>query len=232
MKIDYSKLLVAVSFILTGLLLRDGLIKFRTSERTVEVRGLSERIVKSNQALWQMSFSVQGNELKSLNQNYRTYQQTIIDFLKKLKFQDTEIQKTSATIIDNFANSYGNQRPEFKYTLKGSITVLTNQVDLVAQSAEKTDDLLNLGVALESSQVQFFFTDLNKLKPEMIKEATQNARDSAQKFADDSTSHLGDIKYASQGLFSIDDAGNTEYSNNASIDKKIRVVTQITYFLK
>ena len=75
-------------------------------------------------------------------------------------------------------------------------------------------------------QTQFDFTLLNELKPEMIEEATRNARAVAQKFADDSKSELGGIRQASQGQFSITSDQNTPQL------KKIRVVTTVDYFLK
>jgi hypothetical protein len=73
---------------------------------------------------------------------------------------------------------------------------------------------------------KFLFEGLNDIKPEMIEEATKNAREVAQKFADDSGSKLGKIRTASQGYFSIDDRD----SNTPSI-KKVRVVTNVDYYL-
>lgn len=216
--------------IIVAFVLRDG-FKYRSSERTVDVRGLSERAVKSDEARWVLGFSVSGNDLKVLNSSYKFYQKIIIEFLKKQQFTDNEIQKSAANIIDNYANQYNNQKPESRYTLKGQIIVNSKKVDLVSSATEKTDDLLAQDIAIESSERRFYFRGLNNLKPEMIKEATQNARESAQKFADDSQASIGNIKSATQGLFSITDL-NDEYSSDASIEKKVRVVTQVTYFLK
>ena len=68
---------------------------------------------------------------------------------------------------------------------------------------------------------------LNDIKPQMIEEATQNAREAAQQFAEDSGSRLGKIKTASQGTFTIEDRdSNTPYI------KKVRVVSSVTYYLK
>ena len=101
----------------------------------------------------------------------------------------------------------------------------------VARALDKTDELIQMGVTFESSNTNYAFTDLNKIKPEMIKEATANARESAQQFADDTDSSLGDIKSATQGLFSILDA-NSDYESRQSITKKVRVVTQVSYYLE
>ena len=68
---------------------------------------------------------------------------------------------------------------------------------------------------------------MNSIKPQMIEEATKNARAAAEKFAKDSESKLGKIKTANQGLFTIENVD--EYTPNV---KHVRVVTNVTYFLE
>lgn len=75
--------------------------------------------------------------------------------------------------------------------------------------------------------VEFKYEGLNDIKPQMIEEATKNAREAALKFAKDSDSRLGKIKTANQGTFSIENRD----SNTPHI-KKVRVVTSVTYYLK
>ncbi|MBQ3206559.1 MAG: SIMPL domain-containing protein, partial [Bacteroidales bacterium] len=75
--------------------------------------------------------------------------------------------------------------------------------------------------------VEFKYEGLNEIKPAMIEEATQNARETAKKFAKDSGSRQGKIKTANQGTFTISDRdSNTPYI------KQVRVVTSVTYYLK
>lgn len=227
----FKSLVLLVSIIMAGYFVRDGLIKFRSYERVVDVRGLSERVVKSNEAVWSLSFSVNGNELQTMNASYKKNQTQMIDFLKNLGFKETEIQKSAASFTDNWANLYGNQKPSFRYTLRGSVTVSTTNVDAIASALDKTDSLLASGIALENSNAKYYFTDLNKIKPDMVKEATESAKESATKFAEHSSSKLGNIKNASQGLFTITDE-NSDYGSESKINKKVRVVTQVSFFLE
>ena len=90
--------------------------------------------------------------------------------------------------------------------------------------------LIKKGITLSSDNwenpTEFKFEGLNELKPEMVEEATKNARQTAEKFAKDSESKLGKIKRASQGSFSIENRdSNTPYI------KRVRVVSSITYYL-
>ena len=93
-----------------------------------------------------------------------------------------------------------------------------------------TNSIFNTTNRTESvykSKISFEFTKLNDIKPQMIAEATKNARTAAEQFARDSGSKVGKIKRASQGLFSIEDA-----AADLSERKTIRVVTTVEYLLK
>jgi hypothetical protein len=105
-------------------------------------------------------------------------------------------------------------------------------VDAVLALMGKQSELLKKGIVTGGSNqwenpVDFRYEGLNDIKPEMIEEATRNAREAANKFANDSGSRLGKIKTANQGTFTIEDRdSNTPYI------KKVRVVTSVTYYLK
>ena len=124
-----------------------------------------------------------------------------------------------------------NQNVIYRYNLTSIITVSSQQVELVRNLIAEQGELLDKGVAIVSgeynTQVNYLFTGLNDLKPDMIAEATRNAREAAQQFATDSDSKLGKIKTASQGQFSISDRDQyTPYL------KTVRVVTSVVYYLK
>lgn len=226
----FRTLTYTATAIICAFLVKSGLEQFRSSERVVDVRGLSERMVTSNEAYWAITYSAQGNDLNATNAQYQKNQKVLLEFFKKLGFSEEEIQKSPANIVDNWANYYGNSRPPDRITIRGTVSVSTKKVAEVAKALDKTDELIQLGVTFESSTTNYMFTDLNSIKPEMIKEATANARQSAQQFADDTSSSLGKIKSASQGLFSITDM-NSDYESRQSITKKVRVVTQVGYYL-
>lgn len=155
----------------------------------------------------------------------------VINFLKANGISDAEISIAAPGIVDMQAERYGNQSVPYRYNVTSVITVSSNQVEKVRELIVKQASLLEKGVAIVSGDyqynTQFLFTKLNELKPEMIAEATQNARVAAEKFAKDSDSKLGKISSAYQGQFSIEDRdANTPYL------KHVRVVTSVVYYLK
>lgn len=150
-------------------------------------------------------------------------------FLRSSGIEDSEIS-TNVVVTDLQADSYSSNLTPYRYRINSVVTVNTKKVDTVLKLIENQSSLIEQGVAISfdySATTQFDFTDLNTVKPEMIKEATQNARKAAMQFAADSESSLGKIKSASQGQFSIDDRDqNTPYI------KEVRVVTTIEYMLE
>ena len=108
------------------------------------------------------------------------------------------------------------------------MVIATADVERVLSCMESQNELLGQGVVLNSYQwnTDYQFRGLNELKPEMIEEATKNARAVAQKFADDAQCSLGTIRRASQGQFSVD------ADNNQPWMKHVRVVTTVDYTLR
>ena len=155
----------------------------------------------------------------------------IVKFLKEGGIKDSEISTTAPTVYDRTANRYSNEYIANRYQMQQVVTVSSDNVDLVRQLILKQGELLKKGIAIGGNdyeyRVQYDFNGLNELKPQMVEVATRNAREVAQKFADDSGSKLGKIQTASQGQFSIYDR-----DSNTPWIKNVRVVTTVTYYLK
>jgi hypothetical protein len=222
---------ICIGLIVLGIFISGGVVKIKASERRVEVKGLSEKEVSANIAIWPIKFREADNDLNKLYSTIQQKNSIITEFLRKHGFQDKEISTSSPAIVDRQAQEYeGTQGGRFRYAGSSTITVYTENVDMVRKTMEQLVDLGKQGIAITGEDYQsktvFLYTKLNELKPAMIEEATQNARAVAEKFAQDSKSRLGKIRSASQGQFSIDDRdSNTPYI------KKIRVVSTVEYYL-
>ena len=214
-----------------GSLLGNAAIKFKEYERTVTVKGLSEREYPADIVIWPIQFTEAGNNLEGLYGAIDTGTEKIRAFLEKHDIKPEEISVSSPSITDKSAQSYGGTaRAEFRYSAVQTVTVYSGDIEKVRSVKAGLGELGKQGIAITGGDYQarteYLFTKLNEVKPEMIEEATRNAREVAQKFAEDSQSKLGKIKRASQGQFSINDRDN----NNPHI-KKIRVVATVEYYL-
>lgn len=229
-------LVVAGAFVAAGLL---GLgwqgakaaLEVKKLDRSVTVKGLSERELPANVVIWPLEFRVADNDLGSLYKKTESQTKKIYDFLEKRGIEAKEISTWPPNIVDKAAERYGDGRSyEFRYVASQSVTVYSQKIKVVRQAMSEVPELGKEGIALAGhqrfGQVEYLFTELNKIKPEMIEDATKKAREVALKFAEDSDSQLGKIKRATQGRFSINDRD----SSTPHI-KKIRVVSTITYYL-
>jgi hypothetical protein len=212
-------------------LIGDTVITAKQLERTVTVKGLAEREVAADQAIWPIRFSVGANELPQLTGELESATQRVLEFLQQKGFEDAEITLAAPSIVDKKAQGWGELGSDsFRYVASHTITVFTDRIDAVRSSRAQMIELSRQGVAIAAddyqNQVDYQFTGLNDLKPRMIEEATQAARQVAQKFATDSDSQLGKIRQANQGQFSIDDRD----SNTPHI-KRVRVVSTLEYYL-
>lgn len=236
--------LLALGLIVGGWILGAEIKATRLSDRFVEVKGLVERTVKSDLAIWSLNYKETGDDLSSLYAKTEADKQTLLEFLDQQGIQFSEIELGIVNVVDTQANEFGGgNRPPHRYIVEQQITVRTTRVDQVAAAAQKTMQLLQKGIILSSNPGQgliYKFTALNAIKPDMITEATRNARAAANRFASDSGSKVGAIRQANQGVFSILPADQGSEANegagagtgDSSLKKIVRVVTSVQYYLE
>jgi uncharacterized protein len=235
--------LLAVGLIVGGWVLGAEIKATRLSDRYVTVKGLVERTVKSDLAIWPISYKEAGDELSSVYAKTDADKQAILQFLDQQGIQASEIELGVVRVVDTQANEYGGENRASRRYIVEQITVRSPRVDQIAAAAQKTMQLLQKGIVLNSNPGQgltYRFTGLNAIKPDMITEATRNARAAADRFASDSGSKVGSIRQANQGVFTIlsaDQGGDTGEGGYAgapadtSLMKTVRVVTTVQYYL-
>ena len=189
-KIVIAAALLALGFVFAGGLLRNGIIRFKESERVVSVKGLSEKEVKADRVIWPLMYKVAGNNLSDLYNTIETSNAKIVSFLKTNGISEEEITISPAQVIDMDAERYVSEGVKYRYNVTSILTVSTDKVDQVVKLMAQQGDLLRQGIAINNDgdyryQTQFLYTSnsLNQIKPTMIEEATQNARIAAEKFA-------------------------------------------------
>ena len=204
--------------------------KFKQHERSVSVKGLSEREVPANVVIWPINFSAASDDIGQLYQALQKDADQILSFLKSQGFTDGAFTVSPPIVTDKLARNYTNQAIELRYVAQQSVTVYSNQIELVRLAQSKLAELGKSGIVFIGNDyetaTEYIFTGLNDLKPAMVEEATRNAREVALRFAKDSNSELGKIKTARQGQFSI-----TSRDKNNPHFKKVRVVSTIEYYL-
>ncbi len=210
----------------------------RATDRFVTVKGLAERPVSADLALWPIRFVTTNDDLGRAQAGIEQDIRLTFAFLARHGIDTTQVRRQELQVTDVLANPYRSGPAGARYILTQQLMVRSDKPETVLAASQKLGELVQAGVVLSSEGAfgngpTYLFTKLNDFKPAMIGEATANARESAEKFADDSHSRLGGIRQATQGFFSIlprDQAGGI--SEESQIEKTIRVVTTIDYYLE
>lgn len=205
--------------------------------RTVTVKGLAELNVKANLAIWKIKFKTTGNDLATLQKKMESDLQTIVAYLEKRNFKPDEIIIGRMNTNDLMTNPYRDAKAEeSRYILDQTVTLRSENVEATEAALREIGSLVANGIIFDNqdytSPVSYLFTGLNQVKPQMLEEATQNAKQAAEEFAKSSGSTVGKIKNANQGVFSILPREQIPGANETEqIDKTIRVVSTVVYYL-
>lgn len=223
--------ILSLGIAISGFFIAYGVMDSRQHDRSVQVKGLSERIVKSNYAQWNLSFNLMNNDLGKLYESINKSQQKVKIFLMNRGFNSDEISINPVSVMDNQNVTYNTGATPVRFSATAGVSLNTAQVDKVLSAIQKTSDLVQSGIVVTSSNATYRFTQLNDIKPGMLDEATSKAKIAAMSFAKNAQSELGSIKRARQGVFIISDA-NTNYDSGTSVMKKVRIVTTVDYYLE
>jgi hypothetical protein len=235
-------LILALGISLSGFLAGNGLAKARTADRYVTVKGVTEREAKADLAIWPLSVVGADNNLATAHTKLEASITGVRQFLVKHGIDTSQVELTGFSVSDALSNEYGPQRPPTnRYVIRETLMVRSQHPDLVLAASQQIGELAAIGVVVSSGPEYrgpgggptFVFTGLNKLKPQMIADATARAREAAEQFARDSHSELGGIRQANQGVFEIlprDQAPGI--AAESQINKTVRVVSTVEYFLK
>lgn len=222
---------IFIGLAVLGFQLGKSALDFKQLERSVTVKGLAEKEVAADIVIWPIQFISADNDLQSLYSSIDESTNKIQVFLNENGIPSSDITFSSPAITDKSAQQWSSDNgAEFRYSATQIVTVYSNDIEQVRSVMSELSTLGKQGIVLMSgnyqAQTEYIYTQLNDIKPEMIEEATRNAREAATKFADDSESTLGKIRKASQGQFSI----NPRDKNNPHI-MKVRVVSTVEYYL-
>jgi hypothetical protein len=232
-------LLLALGVAMGGWFVGQGFLRGRTAARYVEVKGLAEREVAADLALWPLRFVTTGNDLAVAQTEITRDTREVYGFLTRHGIDTAGVQLLALEVSDAEANRFQGERGGTRFVIQQTVMVRSDKPQVVLVASQRVSDLVKAGVILSSSGEYgiggptFVFTRLNELKPAMVKQATANARAAAEQFAADSRTTLGEIRYANQGVFVIlprDQAPGV--NEGGQLQKIVRVVSTVQYLLE
>lgn len=227
--------LIALGLAAGGWLAGQGMTKLRTGDRYVTVKGSAERDVAADLLVWPLAHSVGGNDLAQVQRQLDANTAVIRQFFVAAGFPEGDIVVSPPRLEDRWAWAYDQNRPTERFRYSTTVTLRTTDVAKAQQVLRRSGELVAQGILLGGSGgegeagagPEFSYTQLNAIKPELIAEATAEARKAAEQFAKDSGARMGGIRSANQGVITI-----TDRDRGSPQVKTVRVVSTVEYFLK
>ena len=230
-----AALLLALGVMAAGWFVGDGFRSGRPSERYVTVKGVAERDVRADLALWSLRFVATGDDLAAVQAKSRADAQRVTAFLTGAGLPADGVEVQGIEVTDALANPYRSGPVTSRFVVAQVLLLRTPEVDAVAAASQRVGELVDAGVVLSAQGdpgPSYLFTKLNDVKPDMIAEATRRAREGAEQFARDAGSRVGGIRRANQGLFQIlPRDGAPGAREHEQIAKTVRVVSTLEYLL-
>ncbi len=164
-----GSLLVAVGLAAAGWFVGQGIVAPRKGDRFVTVKGLAERDVKADLALWPMRFVATGNDLAQVRASIKADEATVRKFLTDGGVPADAVSVNALEVNDLFAQVYRSGPVENRYIVAETLLVRSTNVDMIGGLAQRVGDLVAAGVVLSSEgqpvRPVFLFTKLNDVKP-------------------------------------------------------------------
>ena len=233
-------IVLALGVAIGGWAAGNGFARARLGDRFVTVKGISEREVTADLAIWPLRLVVADNDLARAQSRLQSNVTEIFSFLRRHQIDTSQVTLQDFGVVDALANEYRQPGMEGnRYIIRLVVVVRSDAPAGVQAASQRVGELVNAGVVLSSGvEYQgggptFIFRGLNDLKPAMIAEATARARESAEQFASDSRSRLAGIRRANQGVFEILPRDQAQgISEGSQVAKTVRVVSTVEYILR
>jgi uncharacterized protein len=231
-----AALLLALGLAAGGLGVGQGLERFRAADRSVTVKGLAEKDVEADYAVWPLNFRRAGTDFSTVQRALAEDRDRVLAFLKAQGFTDAEIEVRPLQVQDLYAREYGGGNQPLRFQGTGEVLVMSAKPAAVAAAALAADPLIQAGVQLGSSNggpsgPRYQLRGFNDAKAPLLAEATRNAREQAQKFAAEAGATLGKLRSANQGVIQISGAGGDGMDDGGARVKRLRVVSTFSYAL-
>ncbi|QIG90458.1 SIMPL domain-containing protein [Chryseobacterium sp. POL2] len=232
--------IAALGLIISAAFLGNAIKNRNKADNTISVTGLGSKTFTSDLITWSGSFSKNNFDLKSAYDELAIDKNVIAQYLKSKGVKDDEMVFSAVDIQKNFRSyndANGNYvQGEFAgYNLSQSVSIESKEVAKIENISRNITEIINRGIEFTSSSPQYFYTKLAEVKQQMIADATKDAKERAEKIADNAGSSLGNLKKATMGVIQITAPNsNEDYSyggtfNTSSKEKEASITIKLEY---
>jgi hypothetical protein len=240
-----NALIIGISIMISCVALAFGLSHFRSeSTHVISATGSASVDFESDIIIWRGSFSATAFTSQEAYEKLKKDADVVKNYLTgngltdaEIVFDSVDIRRTYHDNYDANGNYVGSEADG--YQLTQSVTVTSSNLDVVEKTSRDISSLLDKGVELTSDSPEYYYSDLDALKLDLIDKASINAKDRIDIIAKNSGANLGKLKNSSLGVFQITakNTGTSSYSYDGAFDTSSRnktasITVRLEYDLK
>ena len=239
-KLEKFQLILSATIISAGVLFSSLVFASKMQKNeSITVTGSASKIVKSDSD--RMSFSLQANAKtqKEAFNRLKTQSPVVINYLssKGIDKNLIEIKPVSGyNIYKTVGNGYSTNEI-IGYNANQNYEISSKDVDKIKEISSDIQNLVDKGITLEIYRPEFFYSDLASIKIDLLKEATQDAKQRATSMLGAANSKVGKVRQMRMGVFQITPPDSTMVSDmgvndTSTVDKKVTAVANIVFSVK
>ena len=202
----------------------------------IMVKGYAERKVSADQGSLTVRISEKGADNGEAYEKAGTSLKTVRKLIVDTLGEEAELVELSSSLIETKKlNEKGNRTNEVDYvTATRSLRINSSQVEKLNTMSRQLYDLNGDGIRLTLSGPEFFVSQLDEVKIDLMKRATKNGRDRAEIMAKSSGEKLGSLVSARQGVIQITKPNSTRTSSyglydTETIEKVVKIVVTLEF---
>lgn len=254
-KIQFILIPTILSFglIISSALISNAMDKANKDENRITVKGVAERRIKADKALINIVISKKSENLDELKKDISEREKLTIDLIKKLKINENEYSIGNLRIQPNYTESSSNVKKSSENSATSTetpatnnkisdydgvevISIVTKNIDKAGEFYEKLAELKLQSSNIEINMPEYYITNLEKYKRDLIVDASRNAEIRAIEMLKVNNNEIGGLKNMNQGQFEVladtEDVKKINEDESNQIYKKLRLVVTTTYLIK
>jgi len=236
----WNPILFSAAIIVAAIVLGNAFMHRNRAENQISVTGLGEKNFQSDLIVWEGSFSRENDNLKIASADLNSDKSLIENYLIKNGVEKASIVFSAINISELSRQKYSQSGDvvgqEFAgYKLTQSIEITSKDIDKIESISRKITELLNEGIQFNSENPRYYYTKLADLKILLVSEATKDARERAEKIAEEAGSKIDELISAQMGIIQITGQNsNEDYSwggtyNTSSKEKTASITMKLSY---
>jgi uncharacterized protein len=223
--------LLAIAFVIGSVAIGHG-IRDKNRNDVISVTGSAKKRIVSDYIVWNLSATSQQPTAPAAARELAGWTTEIRSFLTGAGVNDDEVNLQPIS-----TETVSRKGRVTSFRLTRSFEIRSPRVRAVTDVANRSAELLGRAIPLQADPPQYVYTKLPSLRPQLLAQATRDARSRARVIVDATGSHLGKLRRVSVGVFQITSPNSTEVEDygvydTSTLEKDVTAVVNVTFALK